>query len=350
MSNNKAKRLKTRELLDFTSNLSLLLNSGLSVYNSIQMINSFTSGKRLRELTEYLQQGLKKGNSLSSLFEKGNYSLPPLYSGLVNIGDRIGSLSTILPTLKTYLERNKKVRDKFINASIYPLMVLVMLFTGLFFLMLFGIPKIEELFSEIAGNGSQLESFQARITGLKLTGLGLILLILLFAATAVIRRRAERVKSATDKLILRLPFVSDIVKTIDIFNFTFAVETLTKHGIPLSSAVLEAKEVCSNARLKEIFTSVNRDLVSGRGLHKAFSVHKEIPSRMIQWIGIGENTGQTELVFAQLRIYYESEIENLTTRLLGVIEPLLTILVGAIIIYLILNFIVPLFSLFGTIA
>ncbi len=350
MNMRNCRQLKTKELLDFTSNLSLLLNSGLSVYNSIQMINSFSAGNKLKPLTTYLEEGLKKGNSLSSLLDKGDYVFPPLYSGLINIGDRIGSLSTILPTLKTYLERNKKVHDKFINASIYPVMILVMLFTGLFFLMILGIPKIEELFSEIAGKGSQLESFQAKIIGLRISGTVLILLVILFATAIFTRKNVECFKRATDSLLLKIPVLSNIIKTIDIFNLSFAVETLTKHGIPLSSAVLEAKEVCSNEALKEIFRLVNKELVSGRSLYKAFSVRREIPPRMVQWIGIGENTGQTEHVFAQLRIYYESEIENLTTRLLGIIEPLLTVIVGAIIIYLILNLIVPLFSLFGTIA
>ncbi|MDA3812594.1 MAG: type II secretion system F family protein, partial [Spirochaetaceae bacterium] len=105
------KKLSTKDLLDFTSNLSLLLNSGLSLHNSINMINSFTRKKQLKEFTEYLDQGLKKGSSLSQLIEKENFISLPLYRGLINIGDRIGSLASILPTLQTYLERKKNIRD-----------------------------------------------------------------------------------------------------------------------------------------------------------------------------------------------------------------------------------------------
>jgi len=344
------KRIKTKELLDFTSNLSLLLNSGLSVYNSIAMINSFSTTKAIKQLTEYFELGLKKGSSLSVLMDKCSYSFPPLYSGLISIGDRIGSLSTILPTLHTYLERNKKVRDKFINASIYPAIVLTMLFFGVFFLIVAGIPKIEELFAELAGSSEQLEAFSSRITSLKISGIIILLVITVVVITGILRRRVQSIKLNTDILLLKIPGISGIITTIDIFNFTFAVETLTRHGIQLSSAIIEAKDVCGNEELKRIFSIIHKDLVSGRSLYKAFSVHKCIPKRMIQWIGIGENTGQTDRVFEQLRNYYESEIDNMTTRLLGIIEPVLTIFVGAVIIYLILNFIVPLFSLFGTIA
>ncbi len=349
MSDNR-KKIKTKELLDFTTNLSLLLNSGLSVYNSIQMINSFSSSKNIKQLTSFFEQGLKKGGSLSTLINKYESDFPPLYSGLISIGDRIGSLSTILPTLQTYLERNKKIRDKFINASIYPAIVLIMLCVGVLFLIFVGLPKIESLFAELAGTGSQLKAFSTKIAGLKISGLILLGLVFICVIIVILRKHFQSIKLKTDILLLRTPGISGIITTIDIFNFTFAVETLTKHGITLSAAILEARNVCSNEELKRIFTMVNNDLISGKSLYGAFSIYKYIPKQMIQWIGIGENTGQTETVFQQLRTYYESEIDNMTTRLLGIIEPALTIFVGAVIIYLILNFIVPLFSLFGAIA
>ena len=343
-------RLKTKELLDFTTNLSLLLNSGLSVYNSMQMINSFSRGKTLRNISTYLEQGLKKGNSLSELINKSSYEFPPLYSGLISIGDRIGSLSTILPTLQTYLERNKKVRDKFVNASIYPLIVLSMLFVGIIFLITVGIPKIEELFAELAGGSAQLDDFSNRIAGLKAGGIIILVIIIVLIILAFLRKRVGSAKTATDGVLLKIPGIRNIITTLDIFNFTFAVETLTRHGVPLSSAIIEAKDVCGNSEFQRIFTEINKALISGSSLYKAFAAHKIIPPKMIQWIGIGENTGQTGQVFQQLRSYYEAEIENMTSRLLGIIEPVMTIFVGAVIIYLILNFIVPLFSLFGTIA
>jgi type II secretory pathway component PulF len=343
------KRIGVKELLDFTSNLSLLLNSGLSVYNAIQMIHSFSTNRTITALSHYCEEGLKKGVSLSRLIENSDYQFPPLYNGLVGIGDRIGSLSTILPTLRTYLERKKQVRDKFINASIYPLMVLLMLFTGMIFLTLFAVPRIEALFLEIGEGSTQIRSFEEKIFGLKLFGVFCIVLFIAVLTLFILRKNSPAVKEKSDFFFIRIPGIRHIITITDIFNVTFAVETLTRHGIPLSSAIKESVSVCGNFELKKTFTMIHQELVSGKNLYNSFSSHPFIPPRVKQWVGIGENTGETDKVFEQLRHFYEAEIDNLTTRLLGIIEPLLIIIVGSIIIYLILNFIVPLFSLFGTI-
>jgi len=343
------RKISSRDLLDFTGNLSLLLNSGLSIHNSIQMIHSFSRKKTLLELTEYLDTGLKKGNSLSQLLEKDVLGFPPLYRGLVSIGDRIGSLSTILPTLKNYLERNKKIRDKVINASLYPLIVLTMLFAGILFLILAVLPKVEEIFSSLGNSEMQSAMLHRNIGSIQNLGLLFVAIVMILAFLIPLRRRFPGLKRRTDQLSLHIPGIRHIILSLELFNFTFSIETLTKHGIPLTTAIKEAVQVCRNAHLVEAFMNVHAELTSGKGLYRAFANQKVLPPRLIQWIGIGENTGQSGEVFGQLRIYYESEIENLTTRLLGIIEPLLIIFVGVVVISLIFTLVIPLFSLFGSV-
>ena len=346
---NTREKLRTKQLLDFTSNLALLLNSGLSLHASIKMIHSFAGNRQIKELARSLDEGLKRGKSFSELIENRIASFPPLYRGLVNIGDRIGSLSTILPTLYTYLERKKKIRDKIINVSLYPLLILGMLFFGILFLIIFILPKLESLFVGLGTSEAEKAAMGRSIEGFIILGLTFMALCLLLVLSIPLRRHSSLFRLRTDAFLIRIPGLRHVVLSAELFNYTFAVETLTKHGVPLSSAINEAILVCRNKEIVRSLRRVHQELTTGKGLYAAFSGEKNIPTRVKQWVGIGENTGQTDQVFSQLRVYYEMEIDNLTSRLLGMIEPILIIIVGVIVISMIFTFIVPLFSLFGTI-
>ncbi len=343
------KTIKNAALIDFTSNLALLLNAGLSVPDSITMIQSYAGNREIRELTNFLADGLQKGKSFSDMITGEDSPFPMIYQGLVSIGDRIGSLSKILPTLSSYLQRQKKIRDRTVNASIYPLMVLSITFLGMIFLALFILPRLETLFSGLIQSQDELADINRNIRAFTSFISLSSLLILFCAALFPLSRRFKKIRIMTESILLKLPGIRRIILDTNIYNFTFAVETLTSHGIPLSKAIYHGINVCTSTIIGRAFSTIHIDITSGRGLHSSFARQKVLPPRLIQWVGIGENTGNTDKVFRQLRIFYESEIENLTSRFLGIVEPGLIILVGILIISLILTFVVPLISLFGTI-
>jgi len=345
---NSEKSIGRKKLLEFTSTFSILLESGLSVKDSIRMLLKITNDKKLLSLAGYIEERLNKGESFSKIIGEMKSTFPPLYRGLVAIGDRVGTLKTVIPSVRDYLVREKKIRDKLINASIYPLMVLGIALSGSGFIAIFILPKLTELFDGMA-SAVETDLLGRNVSLFTSASLIIFLLILSILLILILGQKNQKIREFTDKFLLSIPGIRSIIQTIEIFNFTFSIEVLTGNGITLSEAIPEAASVCRNTVIKSAFLKINEKISTGSSLAEAFSGQKVIPEKVSGWVGLGEATGNINTIFTQLRLYYEAEIENLSSRFMGIVEPLLILIVGIIIIVLITAFIVPLFSLFGTI-
>ncbi|HEQ72062.1 MAG TPA: hypothetical protein ENN69_06195, partial [Spirochaetia bacterium] len=275
----------------------------------------------------------------------------PLYRGLVRIGEKIGSLDLIFSRLARYLAENKKIKERIVGALIYPLIIFVLILGGIVAMTFFVFPIIGNLFSQFGPE--QVAAIQSRLLLYNVV-MGVLLSTAVLSGIGVailggVRRRGGNAGVAIDRLLLKLPLAGRIILYRESMNFLFAMETLTGSGYSIESALTESAHVLKNQALKQAVLKIRERIVRGDSIAEAFQEEKVFPERISQWLYVGERSGQVEKVFAQLSGYYQGEIDKWATRFMAWIEPALMLFVGAFVFIFVVLFILPLFSMYGTI-
>jgi len=345
------RRFSRRTVLDLTDTLSIMIDSGLSVKDSLELCRTvFPSGEAGR-LVSLLSSRIRKGGTFHSVVDELSGSFPPVYRGLVRIGERLGSLEQVLRQLSRYLNEDRKLRDKLLGSLLYPLLVVAVAVLGVIAILVVVFPRLRAVLGAFgtASAGGIDALFGSISTSFIAAGAVLFLVAAVVAVTLGIRSRDGGAARAVDRFLLRLPLVGPAIRDTNLFLFFFALQILAASGVPVEQALCEGAAVLSNHALRAGTHAMKGRLEVGEHLSAAFLAQPLFPERIGRWVAIGERVGSIERVFGELKTYYQAELEKWTTRFMNLIEPSLIILVGAGVLYLVATFIIPIFSLFGSI-
>lgn len=328
-----------------------LIASGLSIRDSLEILAIMDEKTGSSKLANSIFEQIKKGNSFADTVNDFSNYFSPIYRGIIKVGDRIGSVEKIFPKIKSYLEDQKKIKDKISSALIYPVLVLITALIAFIVMIFFVFPKLKTMFAEFGGTAAvKLEN---NINNMEIGIIAILCAVLLITFTVLILRQLSKkyasLHFAFDAFVLKLPFIKKVIIYKDTLNFAFAMETLTASGITIEAALLEAMSVISNEVIKSALEDIHERIVKGESLSSSFAKHKIFPSYINKWILVGERSGKTEQIFTQIKNYYQGEIDRITTKFMALIEPALIILIGVLLIILIVTVIIPVFSLYGDI-
>jgi type II secretory pathway component PulF len=344
-------RCPRRLLEDLTGMLALTLASGLSLRDALEAAQSVYPRGAGNALVAILRERLARGGSFSEALAAAATGLPALYTGMVRVGERIGSLEQSFAILAAHLKRERVLRDRFSSALVYPAVVLSVAVASAVFIVVVLFPRLRELFAELGpASGSTPETLLAGLaTWLAGAGIALGCLAALGVVLAIARRRGGDLAVGIDRLLLSIPLVSAYVRRREILGLVFAMESLTGAGVSVEEALGEAAGTLGNRALAREVLAVRARLLVGGRLSEAFSASPLFPERIARWMAIGERTGRVERVFAQLRATCEQEVQAWIERLAALVEPALILGLGILVVAFVAFFIVPVFSLFGAV-
>lgn len=345
------KRNSWKTVLEFTEMMELLLNSGLSLKDALDIASSIGDTAETGILARRLLESIRKGSSFARTVESASDIFPPIYRGMVKVGDRIGSVERIFPRLSGYLRDRKALRDKLSGALAYPALVLAVSIIGMIGLSLFVLPKMEAIFSGLGGDASTTIKDNIRL--MKVVSFSIATLIVIVSTGCLVlsgvKKKSLPIAIMIDKALLSFPLIGRFIISWETLNFAFAMETLSSGGVPVESAMEEAASVVGNTAYKRALLEVKEAVIKGGSLATAFSTHTEFPPYMWQWISIGERSGTTEQAFSQIRRYFQAEVDHRSSKFMVLIEPMLIICIGVVILALVISIVIPLFSMYGTI-
>jgi type II secretory pathway component PulF len=345
------RRFPRKVVGDLTDLLSLMLGSGLSLKDSLEIAQTVFSRGPGNALVVHLLERIRKGSTFALALENTGGSFPAVYRGMVKIGERIGSLDQVFTRLSAYLKDEKKLGERFSAALLYPAIVLGVAFVSALLVVFILFPRLREIFSQLGpGMGERVETLMRSLnTAFVVIGIVIVLAVgsLLFTARA--RRRGGALALRIDALILRIPLASTFLMDRELLNFAFAMETLTAAGVSVEEALSEGAGAIANKALAAAVSGVRDRVLKGEPLSSAFSHDSLFPERIPRWVGVGERVGHVEKVFGQLRAFYQQEVEKWINRLMTLIEPALIVAMGIMIVLFVVLFIIPIFSLYGNI-
>jgi type II secretory pathway component PulF len=343
------KNFKQNVILEFTEIMASLLKSGLTIQDAIALSVSIAANPKTVWLCKNILQALKNGLPLNEALSMHSPSFSPLYQSLVRLGEKTGSVASVFHRMSVYLRNEQKIRNKIGNVIWYPILVLSIAVIGCTCIIVFLLPRMAEIYTAFNPSGIGGASFEmAKIY--RSLWISLSVWVLIVAGTGITlfaRRTSERFAFITDYALLRMPVLGNFIKSIQTMDFSFAMEMLTGAGITVHSALQETAGVIRNRSYRKSIQEVHDLLVRGELLSKSFAAYKDFPPYIATWIAIGERTGAVEAVFTQIREYFQADVDTMSERLMGMLEPLLIVIVGIILIIMIIQFILPIFSLYG---
>lgn len=339
-------RVSFSELVIATRQLATMVSSGLVLSDAIDILKEQTVNKTLKSAFEEVSQDVKGGLTLAQALGKHPRIFPHLYVNLVKSGEASGKLDQVLLQMADGLEKDREFQARIKGALIYPIVVVAMMIAVMVIMMVFVIPKLTNLYSQstielplptkiLIGTSNLFIHFWW--AGVILIILGIVLLNKW--------NKTPQGNYYLGKLILRIPIAGKIVTNVALTNFNRTFGLLVSAGVPLLEAIGIVTDLTTNPVFKGILKESYKGVEKGLAFSSLLSVNPAFPKIVGQMVKVGEETGKVDEIFFKLAEYFESESDHLVKNLTVAIEPIVLIILGIGVGFLVLSIILPIYKL-----
>lgn len=321
---NRMQSIKPQDLILFTKQLRTMLNAGIPVLQSLDVLQNQTENPRLKAAIISIGADIKSGTTLSKAFSKHTGIFPELYCNMIRAGEISGTLTEVLERLIYIVEHEFKVKKDIKSALTYPIVVVVALVAAFFVLILFVLPHFVELFNK---SGIALPLPTRMCLGLYalLTQFWYVALALIggafFGLSAYFRTEAGKI--ARDGFFLRLPILGPVFKKAAMARFASIFAILQASGITVLEAMDILTDTIGNAYIARDFRNLREKLEQGRGLSGPLRSAKSFTPMMVSMISIGEETGNMEEMLREAAQHYDYEVEYAVSKMSELLGPVL---------------------------
>ncbi|HUL11128.1 MAG TPA: type II secretion system F family protein [Methylococcaceae bacterium] len=339
-------RLSQKEIALFTHELLTLLQAGLPLDRALTLLLELTEQQAgLNALIGRVLESVKGGAQLSDALEAQTGVFSRFYLNLIRAGEAGGALEQVLVRLSDYLERSKELRETVGSALIYPAILVTMAALSLLLLLTFVVPQFTEMF-ESAGKELPLPTqIVVGIAGglrdywwaLPLFAIGLVSYVRYQMADP------DR-RYAWDRRLLRLPLVGELIKKIEVANFSRTLATLLGNGVSLLTALTIVKETLGNRVVADKIDLAVESLKQGGGLSAPLVESGLFPTLAVQMVKLGEESGHLDEMLERVAVTYDKEIKISIQRLLALLEPVLIVGLGIMIAGIIISILMAILS------
>jgi len=339
-------RVGLKNLLTFTQELSTLISAGLPLDRSLGILGSLTENERLREIVQDVLKRIEGGNSLAEALGNHPRIFSKLYVNMVKAGESGGFLEVILSRLTLYLQNTKEIRDYLVSVMIYPLILTMVSGVSIAILATFVIPRFARIFSDM-GQAIPLPtqivlSLSQMIKNYWWVGLGIIVAIYL-GLRAYNQNEARRLR--WDHFKLRWIAVGELIKKIEVARFSRTLGTLLQSGVSILPALNLVKEVSQNRVISRSINHVHDRLREGKAISKSLEEEAVFPPLAVHMIGVGEETGRLDEMLIKIAETYEENVRNTVKRFVSLLEPLIIVVMGAVVGFIVISMLLAIFSI-----
>jgi type IV pilus assembly protein PilC len=350
----------SKKLTLFTRQLSTLQDAGLPLLRSLQILEAQQKPGLLKSILGGVTEEVEAGTTLSDSMAKHPKAFDRLYCKMVNAGEIGGVLDVILQRLANFMEKAERLRKRIIGALIYPICVIivaVLIVTGI---MVFVIPKFQEIFNdfevELPGLTLWLIKASMWVAGKStpdqvIPGWVWIVFspVLLFLFFKLIRKTGPG-RAATDVVRLRLPLVGPLMRKTSVARFTRTLGTLISAGVPILEAILITRDTSGNYVYEKALTEVHDSIREGETFAGPLREAKVCDALVVNMIDVGEETGDLDAMLMKIADNYDEEVDVAVSSMLSLFEPLLVVFLGGIVGTIVLALFLPLVKMIESVS
>jgi len=343
-------KVKDKDLQIFTRQFATLINSGIPIVQSIDILAGQTQSPALKLVLVKVKSSVEGGRRLGEAIEGWPLVFDRLYVSLIKAGEEGGVLDVILNRLAIYIEKAGKLKSRIIGAMWYPAGVLLVAGLVVSGLLIFVIPKFESIFS---GAGQKLPALTQLLIDISHSFKKISALF--FATVAAIvylskkYYRSEKGRINVDTVLIQTPLFGTLIQKSSVARFARTMSTMLSSGV----AIMDSLEICANvvgnAVVERAIRKAKVAISEGKSITQPLSMEPFIPQMVVQMIGVGETTGTLDTMLGKIADFYEDEVDAAVGALTSVMEPLMMVFLGSIIAVVVIGMYLPIFNLAGAV-
>ena len=339
-------RLSQKEIGLLTGELATLLESGLPLDRSLQVLIELTEdNEKLSKLISQVLEKIKGGVSLADALENQSGVFSRFYLNMIRAGEMGGNLGDVLSRLAEYLERSQELKDTVATALIYPAVLLVMSLASLFVMLTFVVPQFTEMFE----SSGQALPIPTQIVVALADGLQaywwLILLCVIGLTSYMKSQLADPVRRKVwDARFLAMPLFGSIILNMETANLSRTLGTLLGNGVSILKALGIVRETAGNTVIADLLEQAEQRLKQGDRMSDALIDGEVFPKLAVQMIKMGEETGRLEEMLVRVATIYDKQLRTAIERMLALLEPALIITLGFMIAGIIVSILLAILS------
>lgn len=336
------------DLVIFSRQMYSLTKSGIPILRAVNGLAETSNSKRMIHALKQVVVQLERGRNLSSALNQHPDIFNRLFVSVVHVGENTGKLDEAFAQLSMYLEREQETRKQIKAATRYPMFVVVALVIAMVVLNLVVIPIFASMFERLGSDLPPMTQFLLSMSNLFINYWPLMLLAVAGLIVGVNRYlKTSKGRYQWDKIKLRLPVVGSIFERSLLGRFTRSFAMMLRSGIPLTTALNLVAEAVSNAYMADKIKGMRRNIEKGESLTRVANSSQLFTPLVMQMLNVGEETGQLDELLTEVADYYEREVEYDLKSMTSKLEPILIVIVAAMVTVLALGIFTPMWDMIG---
>jgi type IV pilus assembly protein PilC len=344
-------RTKLKDLAVFARQFATMTASGMSLLRSLSILEDQTSAASLKKATGEMRTDVAGGVSLSSAMGKHDKVFPRLMVAMVRAGEAGGMIDRALEQIADSLEKDTALRGKIKGALTYPAIVLGFTFVLIAAVLVFIVPVFEDMFKNLGGELPGITQFLVD-TSHNMWWIGPLVLALGIGSTIAYRRRVREsaeFRLAVDKLKLRMPVFGPLFRKLAMSRFSRNLGLLLNVGVPVMQALHVVGETTGNEVINMAMRDVQSAVRDGQPMSSALRKHSVFPEMVTQMIEVGEESGQISQMLDKVADFYDREVDSAAESLTASIEPIMVLVMGAVVGGMVICLYLPMFTIYQNI-
>ncbi len=343
-------KVKVKDIAVFCKQLHTMLHAGMPLISALDVLTNQSENKVIRNTVKDMANQVQKGEILSTAMKRHRKIFPNLLVNMVEAGEMTGNLDSVLERMSEHYIKEERINGKIKAAMTYPMVLSVLIVVVVSFLLIFIMPTFVRMF-EGSGVALPLPTRIVIATGEILKNYWYIIIAVIIALIVFITQllKSKAVRLRVQRVLLKFPVLGPSLAKIATSRFTRTFSTLLASGI----AVMQALETSANVTGNEVviygISNVIEDIKKGSTISSRLKSVGVFPPMMISMVSIGEESGSLESMLEKTADFYDQELESSITRIIGLIEPLMIVVMAVVIGFIVVSMMMPMFGMLNTI-
>jgi type IV pilus assembly protein PilC len=339
-------KVPLKQMMPFTRQLAVLIGAGLPILRGIRILSEQSESANLKEALRGIADEIESGNTLSEGMAKYPSVFNRLFVNMIRAGEIGGALEQVLDRLAIFAEKSAAIKSKVKAAMWYPIFVMVIAGTILTGILIFIVPQFVDIYKELHAELPGMTQVLIKASDVALNHFWVVIIIMGFVvAIWKFLRRYDWGLYGTDMFILHLPVMGKILQKAAVARWARTFATLLEAGVPILQTLIIVKDTAGNEVVARAVMEVHNSIKEGETISEPLKKFSVFPPLVVHMVAVGEETGAIDTMLTKVAEFYEREVDDAVDGLAKLIEPLLIVVLGGIIGFVVIALYMPVFSL-----
>ncbi|WP_251549391.1 type II secretion system F family protein [Neobacillus muris] len=340
--------VKLEHFVMYLRQFATLLKAGVTIVEATSILAYQTESKGLKRALLDIEQELRQGNPFSEAITKYKKIFSPMFVNMIKAGEVSGNMDSSLDRLADYFEKQHDTKQKIISALTYPMTIAIVAIAVVIFLLVTVVPTFVQMFDDMGGELPAITKFVLAASGFMQSHWWLIALIMAALVVGFLYlKQNKQTKFYLDYTLLRMPLFGNLLQKAELARMMRTLSSLFASSVPILQAMAIVEKVVENEVIAKAIRDSRDSLEKGHSMAEPLKNHWAFPPLVTQMIIIGEETGALDSMLDKIAQFYEKEVDTVTDRLKSLIEPIMIIILAALVGTIVTSIIVPMFDMFN---